>query len=370
MGSSREALEVVRDLLASVHTTVGLEEHTLGYVVYKDGEYDASTCTSFFSFPGVNLVNHGLLGALYFVALLYIFLGIFLMTEPFLAAIEKIVSAKVTRTRVESDGRIVSIQQDWWNPTVANITMLGVGTSAPVLALVVIGAIVTLDDEPDELGPASVVGAGAFNFCFILAACLAAHPSGEPKNIIRPGVYCIALTFSLLAFIWMYIVLSVSSPNVVEVWEACVTLLLFGLHMILSFGQDMGWPRRWRTAPLRWCAMLLGKRSFAKRVDAAAAVKDGAEQDSSQQTHNTSSSVSRHSRVGGDCGEQEVSSASLVAHGRLMRQREGTSLHRPHTRFVHHVGEEPEWLLMEELAQLREAKENKVRCCGCLRNFR
>jgi hypothetical protein len=122
MGTDLEALEVVRAILDGVETTIGLEEYALGYVVYKDGMYDASTCTSWLSFPAVNLVNHQLLGALYFIALLYIFVGIFLMTEPFLAAIEMIVSKRVLRNVRLPDGTLVKREVDWWNPTMANLT--------------------------------------------------------------------------------------------------------------------------------------------------------------------------------------------------------------------------------------------------------
>ncbi|KAJ1631476.1 hypothetical protein T492DRAFT_995639 [Pavlovales sp. CCMP2436] len=150
-------IELARLVLQGLDaTTAGCEVHDLGIVIWKDGSYDSRTCTSFISFPAINLVNHGMLGTLYFLALLYIFLGIFLMTEPFLAAIEMIVSKKITRSEMGADGSLIRVQRDWWNPTVANITMLGVGTSAPVLALVIIGAITSLNSKPDELGPASV----------------------------------------------------------------------------------------------------------------------------------------------------------------------------------------------------------------------
>jgi len=319
-------IELARLVLQGLDaTTAGCEVHDLGIVIWKDGSYDSRTCTSFISFPAINLVNHGMLGTLYFLALLYIFLGIFLMTEPFLAAIEMIVSKKITRSEMGADGSLIRVQRDWWNPTVANITMLGVGTSAPVLALVIIGAITSLNSKPDELGPASVVGAGAFNFCFIMAACLTAHPSGEPKNIERVPVYLIALIFSLCAFVWMYIVLVVSSPDVVEIWEAIVTLSLMGLHVFLSFAQDQNWK-------LKWCrtARVQGEKS---------------KEEDSRGTHATGSTESIEDH------------AAPVARG-IARSRLATGSQS--RRFANGIDREPEWQLMEELAQLRDARDNHV----------
>lgn len=70
-----ERLELVRSLLGGLTTTIGLETRARGYVVYRDPQLDPYKCSAFFSFAGVNLSNARLLGALYFIALVYIFLG-------------------------------------------------------------------------------------------------------------------------------------------------------------------------------------------------------------------------------------------------------------------------------------------------------
>jgi solute carrier family 8 (sodium/calcium exchanger) len=44
--------------------------------------------------------------------------------------------------------------------------------------------------------------------------------------------------FSLIAYIWLYLVLEIISPNVVEIWEAWVTLAFFFVLCILAYIAD------------------------------------------------------------------------------------------------------------------------------------
>ena len=47
--------------------------------------------------------------------------------------------------------------------------------------------------------------------------------------------------FSVFAYIWLLIILMVSSPDVVEPWEAVLTFLFFPLLTGLAFAADKGW---------------------------------------------------------------------------------------------------------------------------------
>ena len=53
-------------------------------------------------------------------------------------------------------------------------------------------------------------------------------------------MFCITATFSLFAYIWLVIVLVVSSPNKVDVWEAVLTLLFFPLLVCIAYAGDKG----------------------------------------------------------------------------------------------------------------------------------
>jgi solute carrier family 8 (sodium/calcium exchanger) len=54
-----------------------------------------------------------------------------------------------------------------WNPTVANLTLMALGSSAPEILLNVIETVSALGSKPGELGPSTIVGSAAFNFLVI-----------------------------------------------------------------------------------------------------------------------------------------------------------------------------------------------------------
>ena len=47
--------------------------------------------------------------------------------------------------------------------------------------------------------------------------------------------------FGFLAYIWLLIVLRVVSPDVIELWEAIVTFLLFPALTVVAYSADRGW---------------------------------------------------------------------------------------------------------------------------------
>ncbi|KAI8797521.1 sodium/calcium exchanger 1, partial [Biomphalaria glabrata] len=69
-----------------------------------------------------------------------------------------------------------------WNDTVANLSLMALGTSAPEILLSVI-EIVGNNMESGELGPGTIVGSAAFNLLFISAICIYCIPDGEIRRI-------------------------------------------------------------------------------------------------------------------------------------------------------------------------------------------
>lgn len=62
------------------------------------------------------------------------------------------------------DGVAEVVKVKVWNPTIANLTLMALGSSAPEILLAIIETITTINDEsPGELGPATIVGSAAFN---------------------------------------------------------------------------------------------------------------------------------------------------------------------------------------------------------------
>ncbi|GFN83165.1 sodium-calcium exchanger 1 [Plakobranchus ocellatus] len=75
-----------------------------------------------------------------------------------------------------------------WNDTVANLSLLALGTSAPEILLSVI-EIVGNNFESGSLGPGTIVGSAAFNLLFISAICIYAIPEGEIRRIASVKVW-------------------------------------------------------------------------------------------------------------------------------------------------------------------------------------
>ncbi|KAK4027638.1 sodium/calcium exchanger 3 isoform X1 [Daphnia magna] len=179
---------------------------------------------------------------LYLFGLLYCFMGVAIIADIFMGAIEKITSTtrKVYLSRGDSQEPEV-IEVRIWNDTVANLTLMALGSSAPEILLSII-EIVGNNFESGSLGPGTIVGSAAFNLMGISAVCVAAIPGVESRQIKGLRVFAITAVFSILAYLWLIFVLMGVSKNVVEVWEAVVTFLLFPILVYLAYLADKGFP--------------------------------------------------------------------------------------------------------------------------------
>ena len=68
-----------------------------------------------------------------------------------------------------------------------------------------------------ELGPGTIVGSAAFNMFVILGVCVLVIPDGESRKIKHLRVFFITAFWSIFAYIWLYLILAVISPGIVEV---------------------------------------------------------------------------------------------------------------------------------------------------------
>lgn len=111
----------------------------------------------------------------YCLILFYLFLGISIISDIFMNAIEVITSARRTFYRPDDQGHMVKVSVNVWNPTVANLSLMALGSSAPEILLNCLETIKGLvaDKEPSELGPATIVGSAAFNFLVITGISIA-----------------------------------------------------------------------------------------------------------------------------------------------------------------------------------------------------
>jgi len=184
---------------------------------------------------------------LYLLGLAWCFMGVAIISDVFMGSIEKITSKK---KRLFDIVRGKFYTYEVWNATVANLTLMALGSSAPEILLNVID-IFAKEFFVEGLGPSTIVGSAAFNLLMIIAVCIIAIPSGEVRFIKEVPVYICTATFSVLAYLWLLVILLGSSPHVVEPWEGIATFLFFPLLISLAFAADKGWFTESGPAPAR-----------------------------------------------------------------------------------------------------------------------
>ncbi|XP_069017148.1 sodium/calcium exchanger 2b [Embiotoca jacksoni] len=174
---------------------------------------------------------------IYFMSLMYMFLGVSIIADRFMASIEVITSQEkeVTITMPNGETSVATVRI--WNETVSNLTLMALGSSAPEILLSLI-EVCGHEFKAGQLGPGTIVGSAAFNMFVILGICVWTIPKGETRKIKHLRVFFITAFWSIFAYIWLYLILSVITPGVVEVWEALVTLLYFPVCVILAWIAD------------------------------------------------------------------------------------------------------------------------------------
>ena len=143
---------------------------------------------------------------------------------------------------------------DVWNGTVANLTLMALGSSAPEIMLNIIETIMNImsGGKPSEIGPSTIVGSAAFNLLIISGVSILSVnednddrdedeciEDGTPKGVKKINkvpVFILTTFFSLFAYVWMWYVLQ---DNQVETWEAWVTFGLFWVLIGSAYGIDV-----------------------------------------------------------------------------------------------------------------------------------
>jgi len=193
-------------------------------------------------------------GLIYLLCLFYLFLGIAIISDIFMAAIEVITSQRRSFYRADESGNMVKVSVNVWNPTIANLSLMALGSSAPEILLNCIESIKGLvkQEKPGELGAATIVGSAAFNFLVISGVSIAAvsvendstrteadlieddTPRGV-KKVRDLGVFTVTSIFSMVAYAWLLFVLW---DGYVWLWEAILTFALFWVLMACAFVAD------------------------------------------------------------------------------------------------------------------------------------
>jgi solute carrier family 8 (sodium/calcium exchanger) len=144
---------------------------------------------------------------LYFIFLLYLFLGIAIIADIFMSSIETITS-KTRKIRYPDPGekdKYIIVDVRLWNDTVANLTLMALGSSSPEILLSII-EIVGNRFEAGELGPGTIVGSAAYNLLMISALCISSINAPETRRVKLYSVFMVTSFFGFFAYIWMFIV--------------------------------------------------------------------------------------------------------------------------------------------------------------------
>lgn len=183
---------------------------------------------------GEREVSTAIRGPIYAFALVYCFIGVAMIADIFVSAIEAVTSV---RKKTVKHGRPMTAKV--WNETVSNLSLMALGSSAPEIFL----SFIELCKNSmfiGDLGPSTIVGSASFNLLVIIAVCMVAIPTGEIRYIKELNAFYITAAFSLFAYLWLVWILVWSSPDVIDLWEAAVTFCFLPILIWVSYLSDIG----------------------------------------------------------------------------------------------------------------------------------
>lgn len=182
---------------------------------------------------------HGARAVIYGIGLFWSFMAVSIIADIFMAGIETITSKTqvVAVADPEAEDGIKEVEVQLWNGTVANLTLMALGSSAPEIMLSII-EVFKNNFFSGDLGPGTIVGSAAFNLMCITGVCIMAIPANETRKIKHIKVFAVTAVFSVVAYIWLIIILIVISPDYVDVWEAVVTMLMLPAMVVLAYMAD------------------------------------------------------------------------------------------------------------------------------------
>lgn len=166
-------------------------------------------------------------GLLYALLMVYLFIGVSIVSDKFMESIEMITAQeKEISLKDPKSGKTTIVIVKVWNETVANLTLMALGSSAPEILLSVV-EIFAKGFKAGDLGPGTIVGSAAFNLFMIIGLCMYVIPDDEVRKIKHLRVFLVTATWSVFAYIWLYAILGPISYGIVEPWEGILTFLFF-----------------------------------------------------------------------------------------------------------------------------------------------
>jgi Ca2+/Na+ antiporter len=175
--------------------------------------------------PGTFLTGDASLGVFLILLVLWLLLGLAVLSDIFAESIAFITSEVSQMEVIDYEGKSIFIGLSVWNPRIANLTLIALGSSAPEIFLCFINTFVEIDEVPSEFGPMVLIGSATFNMLVVIGICIFA--ASEVKRIYRWSSFVVTFFWGTFAYFWLFLVIYVISPYEVESVEAIFTMLFY-----------------------------------------------------------------------------------------------------------------------------------------------
>ncbi|XP_054725264.1 sodium/calcium exchanger 3-like isoform X2 [Anastrepha obliqua] len=189
---------------------------------------------------GISLTERITRGLVYFLAMCYIFIGIAIISGRFMESIEVITSSERRVNVINRNGQREKISVRVWSNTVANLTLMALGSSMPEILLSII-EMFQKNFEAGDIGPGAIVGSAAFNLFIIIAICIIVVPKGQTRRIQNYQVFIVTAIWSIFAYVWLCLITKYITPSVIDVWEGLVTFFCFPTLVYHAYLTEHGY---------------------------------------------------------------------------------------------------------------------------------
>lgn len=153
--------------------------------------------------------------AFYIIGVLYMFLALAIVCDEFFVpALEEI-----------SSERHMNL-----SPDVAGATLMAAGGSAPELFTSLFGTF-----AQNDVGFGTIVGSAVFNVLFVIAMCC--FLSKDVLQLTWWPLFRDSLCYTI-GLVVLAIFIGVSSPDVIEIWEAVVLFVMYLLYIVVMYFNE------------------------------------------------------------------------------------------------------------------------------------
>eukprot|EP00929_Paragymnodinium_shiwhaense_P114014 TRINITY_DN8231_c0_g1_i1.p1 TRINITY_DN8231_c0_g1~~TRINITY_DN8231_c0_g1_i1.p1 ORF type:complete len:1002 (+),score=125.90 TRINITY_DN8231_c0_g1_i1:292-3006(+) len=152
-------------------------------------------------------------------------------------AIDRITSRKKI-VRMRGTGRLLTVET--WNGTLANLTLLALGSSAPEILLSIVEVLIN-GFHAGALGPGTMIGSAAFNLCCIVGVSCISIPSPEIRKVEHRAVFMVTAVFAMFAYAWLCFIVQINTPDVVTVSEGLCTIGFYPILLVLAYLAHIGY---------------------------------------------------------------------------------------------------------------------------------